>query len=332
MQCPESSRRRPAASGRGERTAKRKGRSETERPAAGQAGNPSKPRVDYTSGEHPLLRLPAVGDNAAMEAEPKRKRRWFQFSLRTLMILTLIVAIPCAWLGRKIEQKRREREAVAAIMKAGGIVVYDYQKPSLKSGQAFKPVEEPNGPALLRNLLGENLFSEVYAVYHNNAALSDDEIELLERFPHLQDLNLSGCHFRVAGLTRIARLTSLRDLALGGIRPPDDDVAGFDFGQLKALTQLEGLALGDTSVSDLDLAQLKELRQLTNLFLYDSNVTDSGLEELKGLIHLKFLAVDNPNVTPEGEKRIRAALPNCSFGHSPKPRPKPVAPAARGRG
>jgi hypothetical protein len=41
---------------------------------------------------NPLLRLPAVGDNATMQAEPlkaespKRKRRWFQFSLRTLMI------------------------------------------------------------------------------------------------------------------------------------------------------------------------------------------------------------------------------------------------------
>jgi hypothetical protein len=44
-----------------------------------------------------LLRL-AVEDNAAMQTEPtkadppKRKRRWFQFSLRTLMIgVTLLV-------------------------------------------------------------------------------------------------------------------------------------------------------------------------------------------------------------------------------------------------
>jgi hypothetical protein len=49
-----------------------------------------------------LLRLPAVGDNAAMQAEPpkaeppKRKRRWFQFSLRTLMIVVAIVAVQCA--------------------------------------------------------------------------------------------------------------------------------------------------------------------------------------------------------------------------------------------
>jgi hypothetical protein len=36
--------------------------------------------------------MPAAGDNAAMPTEsseaepPKRKRRWFQFSLRTLLI------------------------------------------------------------------------------------------------------------------------------------------------------------------------------------------------------------------------------------------------------
>jgi hypothetical protein len=48
---------------------------------------------------NPLPRRPAVGDNAAMEAEslkaepPKRKRRWFQFSLRTLLIAVTVVAL-----------------------------------------------------------------------------------------------------------------------------------------------------------------------------------------------------------------------------------------------
>ena len=73
-----------------------------------------------------MLPLPAVGDNAAMEAEPpkaeppKRKRRWFQFSLRTLMIFTLICAVGCAWVVRRMERKRKEREAVEAIEKLGG--------------------------------------------------------------------------------------------------------------------------------------------------------------------------------------------------------------------
>ncbi len=45
--------------------------------------------------------LPAPADNAAMEAEPpnadppKRKRRWFQFSLRTLLIGVTIFSVSC---------------------------------------------------------------------------------------------------------------------------------------------------------------------------------------------------------------------------------------------
>jgi hypothetical protein len=43
-----------------------------------------------------------------MEAEspkadpPKRKRRWFQFSLRTLMIGVTIATFACAWLAREV--------------------------------------------------------------------------------------------------------------------------------------------------------------------------------------------------------------------------------------
>jgi hypothetical protein len=40
-----------------------------------------------------LLRPPTANDNAAMESEPKRKRRRFQFSLRTLMLFTMVVVV-----------------------------------------------------------------------------------------------------------------------------------------------------------------------------------------------------------------------------------------------
>jgi hypothetical protein len=57
----------------------------------------------------------AVGDNAAMEAEPpkanppKRKRRWFQFSLRTVLIVVTLLAVPLAYVGwqAKIVRERR---------------------------------------------------------------------------------------------------------------------------------------------------------------------------------------------------------------------------------
>ncbi len=51
--------------------------------------------------------LPASADNAVIEAEPlkaeppKRKRRRFQFRLRTLLIGVTLLAIPCAYIGRQ---------------------------------------------------------------------------------------------------------------------------------------------------------------------------------------------------------------------------------------
>jgi hypothetical protein len=59
-------------------------------------------------------------DNAAVETEPKRKRRWFQFSLRTLMI---VVTLFCAAGGYVIRQKKivSERRAMRyAITKING--------------------------------------------------------------------------------------------------------------------------------------------------------------------------------------------------------------------
>jgi hypothetical protein len=38
---------------------------------------------------------------------PKRKRLWYQFSLRTLLIVTIAVAIGCAWLELRAATKSR---------------------------------------------------------------------------------------------------------------------------------------------------------------------------------------------------------------------------------
>jgi hypothetical protein len=48
-----------------------------------------------------LLRRPVENDNAAMDAEPKRKRRWFQFSLRTLLIGVTLLAVACGYVAKE---------------------------------------------------------------------------------------------------------------------------------------------------------------------------------------------------------------------------------------
>ena len=47
----------------------------------------------------------------------------FQFSIRSLLMLMVVVAIPCSWLA----EARKQREIVVEIEKAGGEVHYDFQ-------------------------------------------------------------------------------------------------------------------------------------------------------------------------------------------------------------
>ncbi len=57
--------------------------------------------------------------------------KWrFQFSIRALLLLTLVVAIACAWFVAAREQARKQREIVEEVRKAGGGVSYDYETDS----------------------------------------------------------------------------------------------------------------------------------------------------------------------------------------------------------
>ena len=230
-----------------------------------------------------LLLPPAAGDNAGMQSEPskadptKRKRRWFQFRLRTLLIFTLVCAIGSAWVAHRAELKRKEREAVEAIIRLGGSVAYDYD---LVNGA------KPTGPDWLRNLLGENFFSEAVIVSVSDAFVADAGLENLKGLPKLQTLDLSYAQVTDAGLVN-----------------------------LKGLAQLQYLYLNGSKVGDAGLVYLKGLEQLRVLSLSGTKITDSGLVNLKGLNQLQKLLLQNTKVTDARVNDLQKALPNCKIEH-----------------
>ena len=57
---------------------------------------------------------------ATAPTTPKPRCRWLQFSLRTLMVLMLIVSVPCIWLGLKVGQTRAAGQAAREIRELGG--------------------------------------------------------------------------------------------------------------------------------------------------------------------------------------------------------------------
>ena len=58
--------------------------------------------------------------NPLVTTTSKPRRRWFQYSLRTLLVLMLLACIGMGWIAVKLQQVRRERAAVAAIEGLGG--------------------------------------------------------------------------------------------------------------------------------------------------------------------------------------------------------------------
>jgi len=55
--------------------------------------------------------------------------RWrFQFSIRTLLILTFAVAVPFSWLAVEMKASKRQREVVQEIVQLQGHVAYDWER------------------------------------------------------------------------------------------------------------------------------------------------------------------------------------------------------------
>ena len=88
-------------------------------------------------------------------------RRRFQFSVRSLLVLTIAVALPCSWLVVERAGAKRQKEAKDELGRLGVYVQYDYQV--RKSGNPL-PGARPPGPAWLRSLLGEDFLATVVYV------------------------------------------------------------------------------------------------------------------------------------------------------------------------
>ena len=289
-----------------------------------------------------LLQRVAV-DNAAMEGAPTptRRRRWYQFSLRTVLIFTLLVAVACGLVGRRIERKRRERDTIESITSAGGQVTFN--------DQLGNPKADPQGSAWLRYLFGERFLSEVVWIKTGRADLrhlnempclttlllkgsriQDDDLAQLDDLPQLKTLSLAGTSVTDAGiaylrrlpnltvlqlmdtkitdraLATIKRLGQLTDLSLTNTAVTDDCTA-----DLREMTHLRSLHLKWTSVSDSGLANLKRLPELQVLEL--DYITDDGLKELEQFATLETLVIENADVTKTEVNRFKLTLPSCKL-------------------
>ena len=136
--------------------------------------------------------------------------RWrFQFGIRLLLLLTLVVAIPCSWLAVQMKKARQQKVTVNAIVKAGGVVSYDYAA-NFSPGVA---ATKPRGLVWLRKLLEDDFFNDVDSACFDHSSSSsgwrtpgfvfDDSTTDLANWAPIDDGALS----RLESLTQLRRWT-----------------------------------------------------------------------------------------------------------------------------
>jgi internalin A len=217
---------------------------------------------------------------------------YLRWSVRALIVLVLLIG---AWLGWIVRSAHIQREAVAAITKAGGAVRYSWD--------SSDPRDTRSGFA---QLIGPDYFGHVAAVWFDDAA--NTVMPEVGRLIQVAVLQLDYSDITDAGLAYLEGLTGLAVLELSDTHITDAGLAHLD-----RLTKLETLELDGTEVGDAGLARLTGLAQLKMLDLRHTAVTDAGLVHLKGLSGLRCLELSHTKVTDRGVQALQKALPNVQI-------------------
>jgi hypothetical protein len=268
--------------------------------------------------------LPCSGKGNAMI----KKRRWLQFSLRTLLALVTAFGV---WLGLHLQKAKRQAAAIAAIKASGGWCYYDFQVVNLDAGK-FDMQAASWAPQWLRAQWGNDFLHDVEVVNmsfdeqpgrrQDNSKLDTDYLPFLEGLPNLRALYLHKTQVNdrgmrhIAGLRRLetlmmwdaynvsdagtaclASLTKLKHLHISRSLIGDGSLATFS-----RLPLLESMTLQYNNFSDEGLAHLQNMRQLKRLAVGVSSqpITDKGVAHLKGLTSLESLEIQRSKVTAEG--------------------------------
>jgi len=200
-------------------------------------------------------------------------RRWFQFSLRQLLVGMSICAVVVAWLKYPIIQTRHEKQVAARVEQLGGSVAWG----GLVEGRGKKG----------RSYIG--------AVDLSGTQVSDDDLAEIASLPELTHLNLNDAQIGSEGLAHLAKMSQIKQLELSGTLTTDDDLR-----QLAELSTLEVLKLEHCQITDEGLRHIAGSTSLWMLHIDGASVTKNGLLHLIGLRNLRTLSIRGTQVSDEG--------------------------------
>lgn len=185
-----------------------------------------------------------------MTAKPKTRRRWFQFRLRTLLIVTAILAVPLAWLAHERQKVRERNEWLESLAK----------RVSIEYSSA-----PPERPAWLRYLLDEGKspadITKIMFITYPDGNFTDDDLAHLPECPKLEVLRMNRCQVTDTGLVHLTGLKKLRIVDLSQVNLTDAGIV-----HLASITNLEELYLSETQMTAFGRKKLRQV--LPNVSVY----------------------------------------------------------------
>jgi hypothetical protein len=212
----------------------------------------------------------------------ERFRKHLRISLRTVMVLVLILGFILGW---RVNKAREQRRAVAAVASYGGWVHYDYEF----VGGKLTPGQELWAPVWLRRMLGDEYFREVAYV------------SLVYDYPggkRQENANRKPCDELLA---QLGSQTGLKQLLMQSTQATDEGLK-----LVGKMPALETLYIWDaSSITDSGVAHLAGAKNLKIVYIGSSRVTDQGLVLLSRLPKIEELYLQAGHFSDEGFRHLK---------------------------
>jgi internalin A len=170
------------------------------------------------------------------------RRRWFRFSLRTLLLAMTLLA---CWLGYQVWRWNERDKAIAQLRALGGEVSF-----------GTNPT-----PKWLVAMFGEKPFRRVGIVNLHRLPATDEHLQLMAWFPDLETVTINGTQVTDAGLKHLDGMSKLWWLEMEWNNISDEGLA-----ELKDLPSLKALRVTDSRVTNEGvkraLARFKNLQEI----------------------------------------------------------------------
>jgi Leucine Rich Repeat (LRR) protein len=222
-----------------------------------------------------------VAPSSTKPPAAKHRRRWLQFSLRSLTIFMVACSVLFGAFGWRLQRARSQARAVATLRSMGAEVGYEYclrldEKGAyeFKKGSYDSPV-----PGFLRKLLGDDFFHDASVVlrpWANSQVELNTAWNAIGELPHLKILEM------------VARE--------GDHRP--------GLANLGKTPELQAILIRTGTADARSLAVLQKLTQLRQIHVLLTEFDDALLEEISGLPHLRELSIHTPHITAAGTAAI----------------------------